>query len=140
MDNDNTIIPYKGVNTLALKESRHYYFKSFKNYTIEEFYKTPISKKTTLNILEIGVFIYFDENDLAEAIEFNNTLNLTFNELELFKLEYSLLLNEFRELDNHLKNDEYGFTSIKFGIGAYISDPNKSFVDSIIIFSKDYYN
>ncbi len=82
--------------------------------------------------------IYYDSDDLFEAIEFvDNDLEIHYENTILPK-KYSAILSFFRNIYDDIEEDENGFISKKGSVGVYIEN-DEDIVDAILFGKKDYY-
>lgn len=92
----------------------------------------------------LGCFVIYNEQKTIEAFEFSSDANLVFQEKELFKLSPKELIIWIQEIDKNVSVESDGFTSLKLGIGGFVSteitDREKKCFDSIIVFKKGYYS
>ncbi|WP_375436587.1 hypothetical protein [uncultured Hymenobacter sp.] len=90
---------------------------------------------------QAGVFVYYDETEACNAVEFTKPANVKWQEKQLLSLPLGKLRDYMRSQDNMLEEDESGFTSYKNGVGGYtedIDDLDES-VETIICFQQGYY-
>lgn len=90
----------------------------------------------------IGLQVFYDIDDRAEALEVFAPSRPCFGDLDLFSTPYSTLVDILRVLDPDLQEDELGFTSNALGFGVYAehkdSDPERP-SEGVIVFRKGYY-
>jgi hypothetical protein len=108
-----------------------------------EFRKTKFSKSLTDDYN--FAHLYYNENDLLEAIEFlgDGSISLELDGKELMGISYNSLKNIIAKLDDNLVTEQDSFTSNKLGIGAYapkIAEDKAAIPESIIVFAEGYYN
>jgi hypothetical protein len=89
---------------------------------------------------ELGFLIEYNINLNVCAIEFPNYSNIYFHENNLFDYKFNELIDKFILISKDYKIiDNHGVTFFDLGIGVgnvYNSDS----IESILIFSKDYWN
>jgi hypothetical protein len=134
------IASYVGAEPIKFGQSR----ELVRQYFTEEaksFLRSSEDTVLTDVFNEAGVFVYYDDNDLCQAIEFFEPAEVKWQKNLLLPKTYDQLLNVMRENDDQLDEDENGFISYKHGIGAYKEDIDESQgpADTIICFQKDYY-
>lgn len=139
---DWKIKPKIGFNTIKFGLSRNNVRIKFKGFAISEFYRTEQSIAPVDAIDELGLFIYYNEKDECEAIEFFEPAAPIFNKKNLLKISYMELISLFKEMDDEINIESDGFTSSKFGIGSYAPNAEEDMelpCESIIIFQEGYY-
>lgn len=90
---------------------------------------------------QVGVFVYYDETDACNAVEFTRPANVKWQEQQLLSLPLGKLLDYMRSQDDVLEEDESGFTSYKNGVGGYTEDIDnlEEPAETIICFKQGYY-
>ncbi len=133
------IIPYIGVGEIEFGMSRNRVREFFNNVYIE-FIKSTSSENTTDDFLDLHV--YYNKVNECEAVEIFEVSSVAYGDIDNFGISYTRVKKVFERLDNTLDINEVGFTSYKFGIGVYApyaeDEPNEP-VESVIVFSKSYY-
>ena len=129
---------YKRIGRIAFGASRYEVRIVFPNYT--EFKKKETDDITT-DAYE-NFHVYYDKENLCEAIEFFGNAKLTFNNKKLLGKSYKSVKTEFLELDTDIEFDECGFTSYKYGLGVYVSnaDDVEAIIEGVIVFRRGYYD
>lgn len=139
---DFVITPYKSFGNIPFglhrNEVRMYLRDSYR-----EFYRSHSDKVPTDFFEILGLFIYYDEDLLCEAIEVIQPANPILFSLRLLNLSYQEVEEQILEWDKEVNITKTGFTSFKLGFGAYA--PNKfdfpdEISESVIIFKKGYYD
>src|SRR5262245_7036282 len=90
----------------------------------------------------LGMFAYYRQPGILEAVEFGGPASPTFKRKTLLGQAYSELENWFRAEDPHLLFNDAGFKSKKFGIGLYAPEAQRAPhepVKSVIVFESDFY-
>ena len=134
------ICPYLSVGNINFEMKRGEVRKKFNN-DYKEFRKSQASKSSTD---DFGCcHVYYAQDETVEAIEFFENVELIFNSNNLIGLPYNEAKEIFNSIDSDLHQDDYGFTSFKFGVGAYTpnakTEPNEP-IESVIVFRKGYYD
>ena len=109
-------------------------FKSFKR-TKESIYPCDYYEN-------LGVFIYYKEPYVVEAIEFATPAKPTFDGKNLLDMTYEKLKKFLLTYDENLEIEIDSLTSYKLGIGIYApnaEESSKSPIESVIVFDEDYY-
>ena len=136
------IEPFKQVGPFKLNVKRAENRKSYHKQPIE-FYKTEDSKTPWDAYDDIGLHVEYNESDICEAIDLNKKSNPVYNNIEILKISYSKLLDELKQYDEDIEEDNTGFISYKLGLGIYAPEkddfPNKP-AEGVIIFKEDYYD
>jgi hypothetical protein len=110
-------------------------FKSFK--------RTPASEFPCDYFESLGVFVYYKQYGIVEAIEFALPAEPVFESTNLLSLSFKELKRWLKIKDSKLEVDVDSLTSNALGIGAYApnaeEDPDLP-VESVILFEHGYYN
>lgn len=139
---DYTITPYESLGNISLGFHRKEIRKLLKEPYIE-FYRNKFSKMPTDFFEGLGLLINYDENLSCEAIELVQPANPILFTVKLLNIPYKSAEDQIAEWDDELEIRSTGFTSYKFGVGAY--SPNKGVspceaIESVIVFKKGYYD
>lgn len=134
------IRPYVGVQEIGFNMKREVVREKFNNQ-FTEFKKTPFSQNTT----DAFGFchIYYDNENLCEAIELFETTTVIFDNFIMTKQSYEKVRGFFESIDDSLDFNDAGFTSYKFGVGVfapYALDEPEEPIESIVVFRKGYYD
>jgi len=86
----------------------------------KEFKKNKFSKTTTDAFSDCHV--YYDEDDLCDAVEFFAEATVQIGPVNVFGTPYDVLRTVIRSADADMQEDESGFTSKKLGFCAYAPD------------------
>ncbi|QAA31082.1 hypothetical protein [Clostridium manihotivorum] len=133
------IKPYDSIGMISLGMSRESVREIFDN-KFREFRKNQFSENTTDDFMYCHV--YYDTNNICEAVELFEPAEVSFNEFEILGVSYNLVEEFFRKLDNSIDINDAGFTSYKYGIGIFapyaIDEPEEP-VESVIVFKQGYY-
>lgn len=137
------LFPLKGVGTLDFSTPRLNIRVLLKEYQVEEFYRTSDVRIASDYFPELGLFVYYDDLNRCEALEFTNGHSgLLFDDKNLFQIPYDDLESLFVLLDENIELEDLGFTSYKLGVGAFIADKSVAKdnpAEGIIVFKKGYY-
>jgi hypothetical protein len=139
---DFVIIPHKSFGNIPFGLHRNEIRELLKEPNIE-FYRNQFSKTPTDFFENLGLFIAYDEDFLCEAIEIVKPANPILFTIELLNLPYASVEEQVAEWDDGLEIMYTGFTSYKFGIGAYApnrEDSPNEVSESVIVFKKGYYD
>lgn len=131
-----TIKPYIGANDIVFDMSRDRarkilggFFDSFKR---NEFGNVVDSFSNN------NIFLYYDNNDILEAIEFSEDVDL-FIESDSLPKEFDSLKNMLIKMDPDLIDEGDHMTSFNMGIGAQKNYENGNY-SSVIVFRFGYYS
>jgi hypothetical protein len=106
------------------------------------FMKTMACTTLTDAFDRLGMQVFYDADDRAEAVEVFAPSRPHFGDLDLFNLPYTTVLAAVRALDPDVQEDELGFTSNALGFGVYAEqkdvDPERP-SEGVIVFRKGYY-
>ena len=111
------------------------------NFT-EEFRRTEESTTSTDAFNLLGIFVYYDDEDKCDSLEFFDPAQVIFNGLNLLDTSFNEFMNAIKEYDENIEEDDSGCTSYALGIGAYAPFKEKApdeKNEGIIIFKKGYY-
>ncbi|MFZ4740696.1 MAG: hypothetical protein ACOYLE_05990 [Bacteroidales bacterium] len=132
---------YQNIGNIYLKETRDNIRNKFKN-EFDVFVKTQFDKNSTDIFTKYGLIVYYDENNLCEAVEIVKPANPLLNNIELLNMPYIEIFKFFKLIDDSIIEDDSGFTSNKLGFGIYAPnkdiDPIKN-PESVIVFIEGYY-
>lgn len=110
--------------------------------TARTFRKTPDAITLVDAFDTEGIHVYYDEQDLCEAVEVASPSVPTFKGRALLGRSFAELLDWLRTLDPEIQVDESGLTASSVGLGLYApsaeqapSDP----VEAVIAFRHGYY-
>lgn len=134
----NTYKPLKGISDLSFGMTREEVRQSLNDkYTVIK--RNEFAENTSDYYEERGFFVEYDENDICVGIEFTDSGNIHLDEVDLFTINFSELVNKYNKLSSNIEvEDEIGVTYHDLGFSAtrkYDSDE----IESILIFSKDYW-
>lgn len=91
---------------------------------------------------ELGIFVYYRQPGLCEAVEFGGTASPTLRNQHFLGRPYAEIEQWVRLLDPEVTVDPSGLTSYKFGFGLYAPSASKDPslpVEGVIVFEKGYY-
>lgn len=139
---DYKITPHESLGNISLGLHKDEIRKLLKEPYLE-FYRNHLSKTPTDFFETLGLFICYDENLICEAIEMVRPANPILFTVKLLTLPYESIEEQIAEWDDKLEKTYTGFTSYKFGVGAYAPNrddsPNET-IESVIVFKKGYYD
>jgi hypothetical protein len=136
------ITPYESLGNIPFGLHRNEIRGLLKEPYIE-FYRNQFSKTPTDFFETVGLFIAYDKDFLCEAIEMVLPANPVLFTLTLFNVSYESAEEQIAEWDDKLEKTNTGFTSYKFGVGAYAPNKDDSpneMIESVIVFRKGYYD
>jgi hypothetical protein len=111
--------------------------------SFEEFYRTSGNHVPSDIFKSLGLIVNYNENYLCEALEFFAPAELFFDDIVLLDVSYKDIFNYFLRKDPKIEEDDSGFITPKYGIGAYApykaDDPLEK-IESVIVFKRNYYS
>ena len=90
-----------------------------------------------------GIYVYYDPNDLCEAIEFSGPANPTLFSARLIGQPLDGVLAYLKKYDSTVSVDESGATAYAIGVGVYapaVTKESGCVVESVIVFRRGYYD
>lgn len=127
-------LPYIGTEQIKFDSVREEIRNSLGAY--KEFKKTKFSKNTTDDFTFCHVF--YDANNKVEAIEYFDTIELLYKEKNLFLLLFTELKSFLKSNSIDYQEDDFGFKSDSIGLSVY--SPEKTKIESLLIYKKGYFN
>jgi hypothetical protein len=138
---DFEITPYRNVGPIEFGMARarvrltlgaHY----------SEFWKSDTSTNSSDSYDASGLIIYYDNADLVEAVEIAPPAIARFEGINLLGMPAKSVVELFHRLDEGLTVDDFGLTSLAYGVGAYIPDMDAAMdpPESVIAFRRNYYD
>lgn len=134
------IVPYVGASNIRIGMSRNS-VRDILGKPQKSFKKTNFD--TNMTDMYADFFLYYDELDRVEAVEFFGNIPVFFGAFNLMKTSFEILKNYFECVDDNIDIDNLGFTSYHFGISIYAPNWKENLSirpESILIFAKDYFN
>lgn len=134
------LAPHVGVGVINFDDSRDSVRKSLgTNYDI--FTRTSTSINSTDHFRDLGVFVYYDEKDRVEAVEFTSPAIFCLDELNLFTKSCSKIIELISTIDSEVEKRNNMFISHRLGLSGYMPDSFKSkkIPESLLAFRPDYY-
>ena len=135
------IFSYEGVGPIKLGMTQQQ-VRNAVGLEFKSFMKTPQSEMPTDNFIGTGIHVYYKSPGFCKAIEMLSPANPTFRKYRLIDSPFSQLSAYFREEDTATKIEDYGLTSLRFGINLFVPDLDESHdspVKGVIVFEKGYY-
>lgn len=128
------LIIYKGTESLKLNIDRKKFRESIDKKPIE-FKKTVWSK---ISSEDYGLFhVFYDDNDLVDAIEFFNEIEVFLNENNLMKISRIEAREIIKSNDINFIEDDFGIISKKLSIA--ICCPT-DIVESVLVGRENYFD
>jgi len=90
-----------------------------------------------------GVLVHYGDDETVEAIEVGMRGEPTLFDARLLNRPMEDLVTWMRTIDPRLEVDDVGFTSFRFGIGAFAPQASKvrdAIIEGIIVFKPGYYD
>jgi hypothetical protein len=126
------IDPYIGAGRIKFGDSRDTVRKLLGEFT--EFKKSKFSKNTTDDFKFCHVF--YDENNEISAVEFFDDTALEYKDIKPFSMGFQGLLQYVKKNSLLYSEDDTGMTISEIGVSIY--SPDKSRIESILVFKKGY--
>jgi hypothetical protein len=137
------IQPYIGVGNVLFGSTRNEVQKALYPAQATPFNRSREEQNTSDFYKSIGVFVYYNDQEKCEAIEFGDKMELEFEAFKIFKHSYIETERFFAQYDSELDLDDSGFSSYKLGIGIYApkcrEDENCK-IEGLIVFKEGYYD
>ncbi len=129
------IIPFKKVGMLEFGMEREK-IRKFLGPNYVTFKKSLWELNTTDDYSELGLHLYYTEDDKLEFIEMFPPAQPIFNEVNLFEVAMKEAVNLLLRFDNNPEIDKSSYIFHKVGIAFYIQS---STIEAVSAFSEDYY-
>jgi len=139
---DWSVVPYMGVGRIMFGMTRDQ-IRKLLGSEVKEFKKTPTSKVLTDAFDQLGVHVYYKNDDTCEAIEMARPANPKLNGSKIIGLPFFEVREFMQKLDDSLEIDETGLISFKLGIGLFVpslTEIQREIVESVIVFQRGYYD
>lgn len=136
------IEPYKSFGAIKLGMTRAE-VRGAVSADVESFKKLPTDTSLTDVFTSQSIFVYYDENDVCEAVEVADPSVPSFQGQHFIGRPFSHLREWFEKNDEETIVDSAGLTSPKFGIGIYAPSALKNPIEpaeGVMVFDKDYYH
>jgi hypothetical protein len=92
---------------------------------------------------DVGIFVYYKEPGITEAVEFGGPCSPTFRGQHFLGRQYAEMEQWIKTFDPEVVLKDTGLTSRKFGFGLYAESARKRPelpVEGVIVFEKGYYD
>ncbi len=109
----------------------------------EIFQKSPASEAPTDNFIGKGIHVYYRASEICKAVELHPPSNPTFRGYRLLGMPFQQIADYFRAEDPAVRMEDYGLTSLVFGINLFVPDLDEdveSPIKVIIVFERGYYD
>ncbi len=139
---DLTIKPYEGVGEIRFGMSQAE-VRALVGGEYETFLKSQASEMPTDDFFEKGIFVYYKQSGVCEAIEMALPAEPTFQGMKLMGRRFRELSPQIMREDPAAQKDSSGLESRMFGFGLYvpdIEDDRDARVEGVIVFEKGYYD
>lgn len=131
------IIPYVSAGPAKLGMSRDEIRSLFEEEA--DSFKKGEDENETDYFQSIGLFIFYGDDYKCIAIEMKTPAAPSFKDENLLNLDFSQAVRFFAD-DENLDQDDSGYTSFKYGIGAYYEDIEDEKAETVICFVEGYYS
>jgi hypothetical protein len=141
MTEDFSINPYVGIGGLRFGMTRDAIRKEVGS-AFEVFRRGPEDALDSDVFDGDGIYVYYDSNDLCEAIEFAGPASPTLFSSRLIGQPLDRVLTYLKKYDSTVSVDESGATAYAIGVGVYAPAAKKKrgcLVESVIVFRRNYY-
>lgn len=140
--------PYERIGPVSLGADRD----TIRNLFEGEYFSNEREENYQSLGIDVNAFDYFpDEGIKVEYnkegqccfIELDRRINIVFKDILLFLKSYEELFEWFSEIDSDVKEDDAGFTSLKYGVSIYAPDHEifpANRPELISIFERGYYD
>jgi len=129
------IKPFIGIGEVEFGKPRHT-IRGHLGSEFTSFKKTPSSLSETDAYDNLGIYLFYDENDCLDFCELYPPFIVTFMGISFFEQSGNLLENVFKEKGINLMANSVGYDAPDFGFGIYV---NEGKVRGVYIYKKDYY-
>ena len=107
------------------------------------FVRTPNDTNSSDYYVELGIFVYYDENNKCDAVEMIAPAKVSYKNYSLFNKSYKEILSTISTFSSDIEEDNEGFISKSEGIGVYAPSKNEeenASPETIIFFREGYYD
>jgi hypothetical protein len=136
------ISPYIGMGDIKLGMDRAQ-IRNILNSSVESFVRNEYAEMPEDSFPDLGIFIEYKQPGVCDSIQVVKPLNPIWRGKQLLNTPFRELAAWFLEIDSERELDGTGFTSYKYGIGAYAPNHEEEpdcLAESIIVFSRGYYD
>lgn len=140
------IIPFQSVGNINFGASPEN-IRSVINFPLKSFVKGPVSDIPTPadSFDDGGIYIYYDNSNVCDAIEFFSPALLTFQGKLLIDQPYKEVSEWLASIDKNITYDDSGLKAHSLGIGIYAPNFEENerpdeLVESVIVVSKGYWS
>jgi hypothetical protein len=109
---------------------------------VRAFKKTPDAKTLVDAFDDEGIHVYYDEQDVCEAVEVGSPAAPVFDGQSLIGRPFAEVRDWLQARDSDVQLDEAGLTDFEIGLGLYASsaeeEPDDP-VEGVIAFRRGYY-
>lgn len=138
---DLEIRPYEGLGPIRFGMRRDDVRRAL-GASVRAFRKTPEATILTDAFDDEGIHVYYNEQDLCEAVEVASPAIPVLQGRALVGRSFAEIRDWLRTLDPEVEIDESGLTAFTFGVGLYASSAQKAPngpVEAVIAFRRGYY-
>lgn len=135
------ITPYKGIGPVRFGMSRTD-VRAALVVPLHEFKRTPKAAMPTDAFPTLGVYVYYKPPGVCAAVEVASPTEPLLLGKKLIGQPVGEILEWLSSLDQQVKMDETGLTSLRFGVGLYVpalKNGSAALVEAVIVFERGYY-
>jgi hypothetical protein len=140
---DFDIVPYRSCGLISFQNSRALVKEKLADLDCLDFKRNEFQTGNA-DVFDNSIFVYYDSGDQCSAVEIGNGRHsVLFQGWDIFQSTYSGFKEWLSRFDEHLVEDDEGFSSRKFGISVYAPDKNNDpacAMEAVTAFSEEYYD
>ncbi len=137
------ILPFVGVGLIRFGMPQPEVRRVMDGGSFEVFKRNPSSDLLSDYYYDIGMFVYYGEDECVRALEFHEPADVIFKGVEILNVTAERAYSIVSSLDKGTEVDEDGLRSIGLGVGFYApnyeDDPMLP-VEGVIVFERGYYD
>ncbi|WLR51926.1 hypothetical protein LC040_03165 [Bacillus tianshenii] len=135
------IVPYESIGPIKLGMPRDE-IRSLLNSKVVEFEKSEFDKNTTDAFDELGMHVFYKEDDTCESVEVSEPALAVFDGMNLVGTSFKKAKELLQKYDKGLSIDGNGLISYQLGISLYLEDTDDESlpVEAVMVFERGYYD
>lgn len=130
------IKPFIGIGDIAFGKSRRNIRENLGS-DFTSFKKTSLSVSETDAYDNIGIYLFYDENDCLNFFELFPPFLVSYKGISFFDQSETTLIQLLRGNGVNLAPNSVGYDAPDFGFGIYV---NESKIDGVCVYKKNYYD
>ena len=134
----NVFIPFKGLDNISFGMAREE-VRAILNDQYKINLKNQFAENTEDYYHNLRLTTSYTKDDILDAIEFWKGSVLLYEGVNLMELKYIIFKKQFNEFSTNKEEDRNGVTYYDLGFGAG-KNLETGGIDSLVIFSKDYWD